>query len=57
MNEENKKENLEEKNPITLALEKIGVLEQEVKEEKEENKTLNQRIEDLVSQMEIANKI
>ena len=47
----------EEKNLAVLAFEKIGVLEKEVENEKEEKKTLKQRIKDLVMQMEKVNKV
>ena len=52
---QNEEEN--NKNIITSALEKIGVLEKQIDDEKEENKSLNQRIEDLVVGIEKANKI
>jgi peptidoglycan hydrolase CwlO-like protein len=60
--EENKKEEIvsemdENKSIITGAMEKIGILEKEVEEEKEEKKSLNQRIEDLVNQIEKTNKL
>ncbi len=47
----------EEKSIITGAMEKIGILEKEVQEEREEKKSLNQRIEDLVNQIEKVNKV
>jgi hypothetical protein len=45
-----------DKSLIKASMEKIGILEKEVQEEKEEKKSLNQRIEDLVVQLEKANK-
>ena len=61
MNDEEKKileNNVEEisKDPERKFLEKIGILEKKVESEKEEKKSLNQRIEDLVIQIEKVNK-
>ena len=56
----NSKENnsLEEKDIITSTMEKIGILpKEEEKKETEEKKSLNERIEDLVLQLEKVNKI
>ena len=48
---------IEKKDPERNFLEKIGVLEKKVESEKEEKKSLNQRIEDLVIQIEKVNKV
>ena len=54
-NEKKGIESNENKDLVTNVLEKVGVIEKEVKVEKENNKTLNQRIEDLVINMERVN--
>ncbi|HIP33825.1 MAG TPA: hypothetical protein EYG89_03650 [Bacteroidia bacterium] len=45
-----------EKKISTGVLEKIGILESEIKVEKEKKKSLNERIEDLVREIEKINK-
>jgi len=54
---ENNIEEKKEQDPERRFLEKIGVLEKKVESEKEEKKSLNQRIEDLVIQIEKVNKV
>ena len=57
MDEKNDIKNSEtEVNPTEKFLTKIGILEERVEKEKEEKKSLNQRIEDLVVSIEKVNR-
>ncbi len=55
MNEDMKKKDDFIKKPVSTLLEKVGILEKEVQIEKEEKKSLNERIEDLVKEIEKVN--